>query len=83
MAADKKAIQSSISSLEGMQAGYRVGTEILVNVLNQQQRVVQAQIQYASDRYNYVNNLLALKQAAGTLSPEDLAAVNAWLQNSA
>lgn len=79
IAADKKAIQSSISSLEGMEAGYRVGTEILVNVLNQQEQVLINQKQYAADRYAYVNNLLALKQAAGTLCPEDLASINAWL----
>jgi hypothetical protein len=28
-----------------------------------------------------VNDLLALKQAAGTLSPNDLMAINAWLLN--
>jgi len=29
-----------------------------------------------------VNNLLALKQATGTLSPQDLQAINAWLITS-
>lgn len=77
--ADKQAIKSSISSLDGMEASYRVGTEILVNVLNQQQKVFQAQLQYSSDRYAFVNNILALKQAAGTLSFDDLRAINAWL----
>ncbi len=77
--ADRQSIKSNISSLEGMQAGYKVGTEILVNVLNQQQNVFEAEQQYAADRYAYVNNLLALKQAAGTLSEEDLAAINTWL----
>ncbi|MBV8802038.1 MAG: TolC family outer membrane protein [Gammaproteobacteria bacterium] len=81
--ADKKAIQSAKSSLEGMEAGYRVGTEILVNVLNQQQTVFQNEVKYARDRYEYVNDLLTLKQAAGTLSPEDLIAINAWLENDA
>lgn len=80
ISADKKAIQSSISSLEGMEEGYRVGTEILVNVLNQQQQVFTNQKQYAHDRYAYINDYLALKQAAGTLSPDDLAAINAWLE---
>jgi len=79
--ADKKAIQSAKSSLEGMEAGYRVGTEILVNVLNQQQTVFENEVKYARDRYEYVNDLLTLKQAAGTLSPEDLIAINAWLEN--
>ncbi|EKD73899.1 MAG: hypothetical protein ACD_45C00151G0003 [uncultured bacterium] len=80
IAADKQSIKSNISSLHGMEAEYRVGTEILVNVLNQQQNVYQAQQQYASDRYAYVNNLLALKQAAGTLSQQDLEAINSWLE---
>ncbi len=77
--ADKEAVKSSKSSLAGMEASYRVGTEILVNVLNQQQKVLQAQTQYANDRYAFVNNILALKQAAGTLSFDDLRAINRWL----
>lgn len=77
--ADKEAIKSSISSLEGFEASYRVGTETLVDVLNQQQKVFEAQTQYATDRYAFVNNLFALKQAAGTLSFNDLCAVNKWL----
>jgi outer membrane protein len=77
--ADKETIKSSISSLEGLEASYRVGTETLVDVLNQQQKVFQAQTQYATDRYAFVNNILALKQAAGTLSYNDLRAINAWL----
>lgn len=79
ISADKQAIQSAISSLEGLEASYRVGTETLVDVLNQQQNVYEAQTQYASDRYAFVNNILALKQAAGTLSFDDLRAINAWL----
>lgn len=79
IAADRQTIKSAKSSLEGMEAGYRVGTEILVNVLNQQQQVLSDEKQYAHDRYDYVNNLLLLKQAAGTLNPGDLVAINAWL----
>jgi outer membrane protein len=77
--ADKQAIKSNISSLDGMETSYRVGTETLVDVLNQQQKLFQAQTQYATDRYAFVNNILALKQAAGTLSFDDLRALNAWL----
>lgn len=77
--ADRQTIKSYLSSLEGMEASYRVGTETLVNVLNQRQQVYQAQTNYATDRYNFVNNILALKQAAGTLSFDDLRAINAWL----
>jgi len=79
VSADKQAIKSTISSLEGLEASYRVGTETLVDVLNQQQKVFQAQTQYATDRYAFVNNILVLKQSAGTLSYDDLRAINAWL----
>ncbi len=80
--ADKETIKSSISALDGMRAAYEVGTGTLVDVLNQQQKVYLAQKQYASDRYNYVNSLLALKAAAGTLSVCDLQAINRWLINA-
>lgn len=80
--ADKQAIKSTISSLEGMKAAYQVGTETLVDVLDQQQKVYLAQTQYATDRYAYVNSLLSLKAAAGTLCIEDLRAINSWLTNS-
>ena len=80
--ADKQAIKSSISSLDGMEESYKVGTETLVNVLNQQQKVYQAQTQYAKDRYAFVNNILLLKQSADTLSFDDLRAINAWLTDT-
>lgn len=78
--ADQLAIKSTISSLDGLEESYRVGTETLVDVLNQQQKVYQAQTQYASDRYAFISNYLALKQAAGTLSVADLQALNQWLR---
>ncbi|MDA8561525.1 TolC family outer membrane protein [Gammaproteobacteria bacterium] len=77
--ADKKAIQSSKSSLEGMKEGYKVGTEILVNVLNQQRQVFINERIYAADRYAYINNIILLKQAAGTLAPGDIYSLNSWL----
>lgn len=77
--ADKQAIKSTESSYRGMQASYQVGTDTLVNVLNQQEKVLAARSQYAKDRYRLVNNILQLKQAAGTLSMHDLKIINAWL----
>ncbi|MDR3490690.1 MAG: TolC family outer membrane protein [Gammaproteobacteria bacterium] len=77
--ADKQAIKSAISSYEGIEARYQAGTETLVDVLNQQRKVYEAQTYYTTDRYAYVYNILALKQAAGTLSQEDLVAINSWL----
>jgi len=79
--ADEQAIKSNVSSLKGMEAGYQAGTQTLVDVLNQQQNLYKAQTQYATDRYAFVNNILALKRAAGTLSFDDLRAINVWLTN--
>jgi len=81
--ADRQAIKSNVSSLEGMEESYKVGTETLVNVLNQQQKLFESQTEYATDRYAFVNNLLLLKQAAGTLSFDDLHALNRWLSENA
>ncbi len=80
--ADRAAVKSAIASFEGLQEGYLVGTQTLVDVLNQLQKVFSAQLQYAHDRYAYVNNLLLLKNAAGTLSQEDLVVINSWLVNN-
>lgn len=79
--ADRQSIKSAMSSLASTKASYQAGKETLVNVLNQQQKVFQAQLKYAADRYAYINNLLALKQAAGTLSIEDVCIINHWLNH--
>ncbi len=80
--ADREAVKSNVSSLEGMEESYSVGAETLVNVLNQQQKLFLAQTQYATDRYAFVNSVLALKQAAGTLGFDDLRAINVWLRDN-
>ena len=77
--ADQQAIKSSISSLKGLEASYQVGTGTLVDVLNQRQSLLNNEKNYAEDRYGYINNLLTLKKAAGTLSTNDLQAINSWL----
>ena len=48
----------------------------MVDVLQAQQRLFASQFDYADSRYNYIINLMALKQAAGTLSAEDLMELN-------
>lgn len=77
--ADEEAVKSAISSYEGFEASYKVGTETLVDVLNQQAKVYQAQTTYAKDRYGFVKNIFVLKQAAGTLSYDDIRDINGWL----
>lgn len=77
--ADRQAIKSAKASLESNEAGYRVGTQTILDVLTAQSTLYTAQTTYTKDRFAYVNNTLALKQAAGILSEDDLRLVNSWL----
>lgn len=79
VSADKSAVQSNESSLQGLEAGYKVGTQTMIDVLNQQSLLFSAQQDYVNDRYNYVLDLINLKNDAGTLSADDVAAINEWL----
>ena len=74
------AIVSSKSAYEATQAGYEVGTRNIVDVLNVQQSLFSALRDYANARYDYVVNMLKLKNQAGTLSPEDIDNLNRWLE---
>ncbi len=73
-----KAIASSQSALEATETGYEVGTRNIVDVLQAQQRLFSSQFDYADSRYNYVIDLMRLKQAAGTLEPADLEELNTF-----
>lgn len=77
--ADKQTIKSSQVALQSIIDGYEVGTETMLDVLNQQQTLYNAWSIYSTDQYSYINSTIALKQAAGTLSPVDLQQLNAWL----
>lgn len=77
--ARKQAIKSTQSALDATVAGYEVGTRNIVDVLNAQNAVFSAQRDYANSRYDYVLNSMRLKENAGTLSPEDIASLEAFL----
>ena len=74
------AIVSSKSAYEATQAGYEVGTRNIVDVLNVQQNLFVALRDYANARYNYVLDMLKLKNQAGLLSPDDINNLNQWLE---
>ena len=76
----QQALKSSKTALEATDAGYEVGTRTAVDVLNSHREVFRAQRDYAQSRYNYILETLRLKQAAGTLSENDLHTINNWLQ---
>ena len=80
--ADKQTIISSRNALAATEAGLKVGTRTMVDVLSAMTTLYQSQEQYANDQYTYINNLINLKAAAGTLSVSDLEEINSWLGKS-
>ena len=75
-----QAVVSTESALEAIEAGFHVGTRTSVDVLDVQRELYRARFDHAQARYAYIVDILRLKQAAGTLSQDDLAEVNSWLQ---
>ena len=70
---------SSQSALEANRLGYQVGVRINIDVLNSQSQLFQTKRDLAQARYNVLIGHLRLRQANGTLTPEDLARLNALL----
>jgi len=74
-----QSIISAQSALDATRAGYEVGTRNIVDVLQSQRLLFVSLRDYANARYDYVMDLLRLKQQAGTLSPQDIQDLNRWL----
>ena len=70
---------SSQSALDANKLGYQVGVRINIDVLNSQSQLFQTKRDLAKARYDVLVGGLKLRQANGTLKPEDIAAVNAIL----
>ncbi|MDV3238833.1 MAG: TolC family outer membrane protein [Gammaproteobacteria bacterium] len=81
--AAEQARTSSTTALEAAQTGFEVGTRTIVDVLDAQRALTQAELTLYLARYNYLLNTLRLKQAAGTLAPDDLDAMTGWLEQTA
>lgn len=77
----RQAVSSSQTALEATQAGYEVGTRTIVEVLNSQFAVYAAVTNYYQSRYDYIMNVLRLKQAAGNLQIQDLEEIDEWLRD--
>lgn len=77
--ARRQALVSANSALEATNAGFEVGTRTIVDVLLSEQRFFQAERDYSQARHQFILNQLRLKQAAGSLSEDDLTEVNALL----
>lgn len=81
--AQVKALEAAESSsqlaLEATQLGYKVGVRVNLDVLNAQTQLFSTRRDLAKARYDVLVGSLRLRQAAGQLKPEDVAALNQLL----
>jgi outer membrane protein len=77
--ANQRALASAETAAEATQAGFEVGTRTAVDVLTALRNVFSARRDYSQTRYTYLLNTLKLRQAAGTLSDQDIVAMNTFM----
>jgi outer membrane protein len=77
--ARKAAVFSARSAYDASQVGLEVGTRTVLDVLNNQRTLFDAEREYALSRYNFLQNRLLLEQAAGSLEVADIQDVNRLL----
>ncbi len=75
----KQGLESSQTALAATEAGYEVGTRTSVDVLNSRRQLIQAQTNYSAAKYSYLNNVIALRLAAGDLDRSVIEELNRWL----
>ena len=76
----EQALVSSQSALDSNKLGYEVGVRINIDVLNAQQQLYATRRDLAKARFDTLIAQLKLKAAAGTLSEDDISAVNGLLE---
>ncbi len=75
----EQSVLSAQKALEATEAGFEVGTRTIVDVLNSTRNLYNAKRNLSSTRYAYITNILTLKQNAGTITDEDISAINSGL----
>lgn len=75
----QQTLHSSEAAVKATEAGFRAGYRTPLDVIVTERGRLSAQRDYTRARFDYLLNTLRLKQAVGTLSPEDLQQINSWL----
>ncbi len=77
----KATVRSAESALKATEAGFEVGTRTMVDILSEQRNLYRTKRDYSRSRYDYLINGIKLKQAASSLTVQDLELVNQYLGN--
>jgi len=78
----EQSVLSASKALEATEAGFEVGTRTIVDVLDSTRNLYNAKRNLSSTRYAYIQNILLLKRAGGTITDGDISAINSGLMAS-
>jgi len=78
-----KALEQSVisaeSALKATEAGFEVGTRTIVDVLDSTRNLYNAKRNLSTTRYGYIQSVLSLKRAGGTITEKDVSDINQGL----
>lgn len=77
----ERSLESNRASKEATEKGYEVGTRNIIEVLNAQNSLFQAELNLQNTVHRYITSMLRLKQTVGLLNPTDLAALNEYMDH--
>ena len=75
----EQSVLSAEKALEATEAGFEVGTRTIVDVLDSTRNLYNAKRNLSSSRYSYIQNVLLLKRAGGSITEDDITAINSGL----
>ncbi len=75
----KKSAYAGLASVKAILEGFETGTETIVDLLNRQAILVQAQLSFADSIFNYVEDYVQLKELQGSLTFKDIEYINTLL----
>jgi len=76
----KSAVESGQKALDATRAGFNVGTQTIIDVLNAIQTLTSAQNNYSQARHQFVLDKLNLRYSTGRVEYKDIEAANVLLQ---
>ncbi|MEW6982378.1 outer membrane channel protein TolC [Colwelliaceae bacterium 6471] len=76
----EQSVVSAESALKATEAGFEVGTRTIVDVLDSTRNLYNAKRNLSSTRYDYIQAVLSLKRAGGTITEKDIMDINQGLK---
>ena len=78
----EQAVLSAESALKATEAGFDVGTRTIVDVLNSTRNLFDARANLSGARYDFIQAMVSLKEAAGNLTANDLELVSQGMREA-